>query len=231
MKPDDTWVGYRMRTSTCPRKSSRKMGLPLLTENIASKIWTAMTWAVYDGDVPILLALRSILEWRTTAWWRNRASWGMAWDSSNVQRWKHKFGFHNRGVQWDTPMASWAGEGNNSIKLMAQFEPRKEDVIRSLLESMKQTAEKKAEPNGTRPTKKPRDLSPLVLGIPEAGKWPTLEIKGDCKTIVDWVNGHAKMKTKVAIVAATQNLLREWWGRGIRLRKRKNCRLGHTCLS
>ena len=31
-----------------------KMGLPLLTEKIASKIWTTMTWAVYDGDVPIM---------------------------------------------------------------------------------------------------------------------------------------------------------------------------------
>ena len=32
-------------------------------------IWTTMTWAENDGDVPIMLALRSILGWRTTAWW------------------------------------------------------------------------------------------------------------------------------------------------------------------
>ena len=37
-----------------------------------------------------------------------------------------------------------------------------------------------------RDPKKPRDLPLLVLGIPEAGKWQSLEIKGDCKTIVDW---------------------------------------------
>ena len=37
------------------------MGLPLRTEKIANKIWTTVTWAVYDGDVPIVLALRSIL--------------------------------------------------------------------------------------------------------------------------------------------------------------------------
>ena len=30
------------------------MGLPLLTEKIASKIGTAMMWAVYDGDVPFM---------------------------------------------------------------------------------------------------------------------------------------------------------------------------------
>ena len=91
---------------------------------------------------------------------------------------------------------------------MAQNRPRRQDIIRSLLESMKQAVEKKPEPNGARPTKKPRDLPPLELGIPEAGQWPTLEIKGDCKTFVDWVNGHAKMKTRASIVTAAQNLLR-----------------------
>ena len=45
----------------------------------------------------------------------------MAWDPYKVQSWKHKFGFHNRGVQLDTPMARWAGEGNDWIKLMAQI--------------------------------------------------------------------------------------------------------------
>ena len=77
-----------------------------------------------------------------------------------------------------------AGEGNVWIRVMAQRKPRKEDVIRSLLESMRQAVEKKTEPTRTRPTKKPRDLLPLELGIPEARKWPTLEIKGDCKTIL-----------------------------------------------
>ena len=73
-------------------KTWRKMGLPLSTEKIASKIWTTTTWAVYDGDVTIMLALRSILGWRTTAWWRSRASWSMARDPCNVQMWKHKVG-------------------------------------------------------------------------------------------------------------------------------------------
>ena len=102
------------------------MGLPLLTEKIANKIWTTVTWAVYDGDVPIMLALRAILGWRTTAWWRNRASLGTAWDPYNVQRWKYKVGFHNRGTV-----------GHTGIKRMAHRKPRNEDVIRSLLESMK----------------------------------------------------------------------------------------------
>ena len=116
----------------------RKMVPPLLSEKIAYKIWTTMRWAVYDGDVPIMLALRSLLGWRTTAWWRSRSSWCMAWDPNSVQRWKHKVGFHNRGVQWDTPMARWVGEGKDWIELMTQTRPRKEDAIRNLLESMKQ---------------------------------------------------------------------------------------------
>ena len=93
-----------------------------------------------------------------------------------------------------TPMETWAGEGNDWIKLMAQRQPRKEDVSRSLLESMKQAVEKKAESHGTRPTKKPRHLLLLELEIPKAGKVLTLEITSDCKTIVDWINGHAKLE-------------------------------------
>ena len=138
----------------------------------------------------------------------------MAWDPYNGQRWKHKVGFHNRGVQWGTPMARWAGEGNDWIKLMAHRKARKEDVIRSLLESMKQAVERNTEPNGIRPIKKPRDLPPLEIERPEAGQRRTLEIKSDCKSIVDWINGPAKMKTRASTVENTQSLLRDWWVEG-----------------
>ena len=55
-------------------------------------------------------------------------------------------------------MARWAGEGKDWIQLMTQTQPRKEDVIRNLLESMKQPVDKKKESKGSMPTKKPRDL-------------------------------------------------------------------------
>ena len=84
---------------------------------------------------------------------------------------------------------------NDWIKLMAQRQPRKEDVIRSLLMSMKQAVEK-TDSNGTNWTKESRDLLLLELAIPEAGKMLTLDIRGNCKTIADWVNGHAKSKTR-----------------------------------
>ena len=112
-------------------------------------------------------------------------------------------------------MARWAGEGKDWTQLMMHSHPRREDVIRHLLKSMKQPVDKKKESKGPVPDKKPRDLPPLVLGIPVPGVGLTLEIKGDKKTIVDWVNGHAKMKTRVTTEEKkAQNILREWRGRG-----------------
>ena len=61
MRPDETWVGYRTRTSLFLRNTWKKMCLTLLTEKIANKIWTTMTQAVHDGDVSIMLALRAVL--------------------------------------------------------------------------------------------------------------------------------------------------------------------------
>ena len=182
--------GLENKNSIFFTKKLEDDGLPLLTEKIANKIWATMTWAVYEGDVPIMLAL-FVPFWGGEQLLSGEAEhlWGMAWDPFYVQRRKHKVGFHNRGVQWDTPMARWAGEGNDWVKLLAQRQPRKEDVIRSLLESMKQAVEKKAESNGTRPTKKRIDLPSLELDFPEAGPRPTLEMTGDCNTIVDWING------------------------------------------
>ena len=46
----------------------------------------------------------------------------------------------------------------------------KEDVIRKLLESIKQPVDKKKESKGLVPRKKPRDLPPLDLGILVPGK-------------------------------------------------------------
>ena len=62
----------------------------------------------------------------------------MARDPNNVQRWKHKVGCHNRGVQWDTPMARRTGEEKDSIEQMTSARPQKKDVIRNLFESIKQ---------------------------------------------------------------------------------------------
>ena len=61
---DETTAGFKIKTSRFMRLCWQKTGLPL-TEKIENKIWTTMTWAVYDGDVSVLLAMRSLLGWRT----------------------------------------------------------------------------------------------------------------------------------------------------------------------
>ena len=60
----------------------------------------------------------------------------------------------------------------------------------------------------------------LELEKPEAGQTPTLEFRGDCKTIVVWINGHGKLKTRECNVEKTENTLRDWWGRKFHLRLR-----------
>ena len=96
--------------------------------------------------------------------------------------------------------------------LLAQKKPPKEDVIRSLLEFVKQAVEKKAEPNGSRPIKKPRDMPPFIFHSLESGQRPTLEIKGECKTMVDWISGHANLKKRECTLEKTRNFLRDRWG-------------------
>ena len=75
--------------------------------------------------------------------------------------------------------------------------------------------------------KKPRDLEPLVLETPAEDKKLMLEIRSDSKTTVDWVNGHAKLKTWASIIATAQNLLRKWCCRGVDLRRRVADRAVH----
>ena len=48
----------------------------------------------------------------------------MTTDPTNVTRWKHKFGYHNIGVQWDTPMSKWAGEGETGHSLWLKTAPQ-----------------------------------------------------------------------------------------------------------
>ena len=66
-----------------------------------------VAWANYDGHVPVVKAPRSVLRWRATAWWRTKSAWGVRVDPMNVSRWKHTWGFHDRGVVWDAPTAQW----------------------------------------------------------------------------------------------------------------------------
>ena len=78
--------------------------------------------------------------------------------------------------------------------------------------------EKKIKANETRQAKKQREVPPLELEIPAEGKKLNLEIQGDCKTIVDWVNGHAKLKTRESTDYPEPSTAMV--GRGVDLRQR-----------
>ena len=60
----------------------------------------------------------------------------------------------------------------------------------------------------------------MVLERHAEDKKPMLEIGSGGNTIVDWVHGHAKLKTWKGTVVTAQNPVREWWGRGVDLRRR-----------
>ena len=77
---DATWrrvVAYKVRTARMMRLKLKKMGLSSLAELCAEQVWKTMAWAVYKGEVLVLKALRSVVGWRTTAWWRNSSVRGM----------------------------------------------------------------------------------------------------------------------------------------------------------
>ena len=100
MYAGEGWIGYRQRTALSLRVKWRKMGLPTLAEKVVDKNWTTTNWAINDGEVPIMTPY--------------------VLPTANVTRWKHKFGFHNRGVQWDTPMSRWSGEEKDWMQLPAR---------------------------------------------------------------------------------------------------------------
>ena len=49
-------------------------------------------------------------------------------DPMNASRWKHTWGFHNKGVGWDTPMARWAGVGEDWVQEVTTHLPNEDDV-------------------------------------------------------------------------------------------------------
>ena len=215
----ENWVGYRKRTAHSLRTKWKKMGLPLLVEKIVVKIWMTINWAFYGGEVPFMTALRSILGWRTPTWWRNKSAWDIATDGTNVTRWKHKFGFHNRGVQRDTPMVKFGGRREKLDTAYGTWttphgrrdgpSTRDDETCREKKNSTRRCDDEEAKRPGTTGTREARRRHKLIL-----------EIRGDSKTMVDWVNGHAKLKMKESTIATAQNLLRELWSREVGSRQR-----------
>ena len=95
----------------------------------------------------------------------------MATDPTNVTRWKHK-----------SIGAGTAPQGRCEVQFV-----RADETSNGKKEQRKRESV---------PTKKLRDLAPLVLEVPTVGEKLTLEIRGDSKTIVDCANSHAKLKRR-----------------------------------
>ena len=86
------------------------MGLPFLYEVIAERMWRAMGW-VCDGRsnaVIDTLKKRSI-DGEARDRWHSLQTEMMERDPENHTRWKHKWGWHNRGNVWDKIATDWAG--------------------------------------------------------------------------------------------------------------------------
>ena len=111
MRLDETWVGCKIRTSFL-RNSWRKMGLPFL-------------------------ALRSVLGWRTTAWWRRSGAGPPT-------------AFRGETQSWVPQQRSTVGHPWRDDRVRGKLDDHGTDTtsqgIRSLLESMKQAVVTK---NGT----------------------------------------------------------------------------------
>ena len=74
--------------------------------------------------------------------------------------------------------------------------------------------------DGGIPLKKARDVDPLILDPPGTTEGIELVIRGDSKTVVDWINGKAKQKTPSRLIENIQLQLMDWWRKGVDLSRR-----------
>ena len=61
MQPSEEWVTYEVRIARMLRTRRKKIGMSSLAELCAEKVWKMMAWAVYDGEFPVLKALRLVI--------------------------------------------------------------------------------------------------------------------------------------------------------------------------
>ena len=79
-------------------------------------------------------------------------------DTQTLQEGSTNWGFHSRGVLWDTLVTRWAGEENDRVQWMARHPLRKDDVIVALMNMLRHpTTHLDKNPRGI-PSKKLRDL-------------------------------------------------------------------------
>ena len=197
-----------------------------MAEKNAEKVWKTMAWATYDGDVLVVKALRSILRWRSPTWWPNRSASGMRVDPIHVSRWKHQWCFsqRGRGVGYSYGQVGWRGKrlGTRNVPKKKKHPPKKDEVIMAPLKMARRHSKhllKKATRSSQQ--KQTRELDPTVRDVPGRGTGIQVEIRGDSKTVEDWIHGIARQRSACEAVGEIQRQLRDRWSKAVNMRVRK----------
>ena len=99
----------------------------------------------------------------------------------NFTCWKHKWGFHNRGVIW--------GSGEGWIQKWRMHPPKKTVAVPALVRAIHVSPLQIKITDGGIRLRKERELDPLLLVLRITVTGIELVIRGDSKTIVDCING------------------------------------------
>ena len=170
---------------------------------------------------PVMKAFRTVIEWRTTAWWRSRSAKGLSEDPANATCWKHKLGFsqQRRNVGYTYGKMGWAERRLDTI-MESGFS--QEDRRGFLLLKMIRLTSMQTKKVGGILFKKARDVDPLIIAIDYwlSGQGIELVIRSDGKTVVDWINGKVKQKTPSRIIDNVQLQFMDWWRKGVDLSRR-----------
>ena len=121
--------------------------------------------------------------------------------------------FFYRAVTWDTPMARWAGSG----KIGYRSGERVLQMIPTLVLAIHLSPLQVKKADGGIPLRKERKQYPLLRKPPRTVEGIELVIRGDNKTVVDWINGEAKQKVSYRAIEIIQIQLVEWWKKGVDL--------------
>ena len=113
-----------------------------------------------------------------------------------------------------------AGSGEDWIQKWRVHPPKKTEAVPALVRAIHLSPLQIKMTDGGIPLGNERELDPLLLVPPRTGTGIELVIRGDSKTVVDWINGKAKQQVSYRAIETIQILLMEWWKKGVDLCQR-----------
>ena len=127
-------------------------------------------------------------------------------------------------------VAKWAGEGRDWVQEVTMHPPKKDEVIIALLKMSRQPATHLMKQRHRCTKQNPRELDPVAFEDPSKGDGIQLEITGDSKTVVEWINDKAKQGSTGGAVGNVRRQLREFWVPDRRIEKKRG-RLGSAHIT